>query len=243
MDKYEVKTDAFEGPLDLLLNLIEGRKLFINDISLAQISDSYISYVRDLQNFSMKDLADFIVIASTLMLIKSKSLLPTLNLTQEEEQNIDELEERLKIYQEMKKLSGFVSESFGKQIIFEKTPNKMREPIFSPDKNINLSNITMGILNVLKNLPKKEIIPQKIIKKVISLDEMIGNLTQRIKANLKMSFSDFSGIGKKDRVDVVISFLAMLELVKQGSLLVQQDSKFGEIGMESGEVETPMYTA
>ena len=96
---YNVKTHIFEGPLDTLLSLIEKRKLFINDISLAQVADDYISYVRSLTDFPLADSAHFVLIASTLVLIKSKSLLPNLSLTEEEQSNIDDLEDRLKHYQ------------------------------------------------------------------------------------------------------------------------------------------------
>ena len=75
--EYTVKTEAFEGPLELLLNLIEKRKLFISDISLAQVADDYIEYINKQEDFPMASTADFILVASTLVLIKSKSLLPT----------------------------------------------------------------------------------------------------------------------------------------------------------------------
>ena len=99
---YKVKTEKFEGPLDLLLNLIEKRKLLINEISLAKISDDYIQFIKDSGNFPMGESANFILIASTLLLIKSRSLLPSLSLSQEEENSIEELEHRLKIYKEIK---------------------------------------------------------------------------------------------------------------------------------------------
>jgi hypothetical protein len=90
--EFQVKTHIFEGPLDTLLSLIEKRKLFINDISLAQVADDYISYVKSLNDFPIADSAHFILIASTLVLIKSKSLLPTLTLSEEEESSIEDLE-------------------------------------------------------------------------------------------------------------------------------------------------------
>jgi segregation and condensation protein A len=89
---YKVKTETFEGPLDLLLSLIEKRKLFINDISLAKVADDYVSHIQSLGNFPIADSANFILIASTLLLIKSKSLLPQLTLSEEEQTNVDDLE-------------------------------------------------------------------------------------------------------------------------------------------------------
>src|SRR4249920_742770 len=99
---FRIKTEVFEGPLDLLLSLVEKRKLFINDISLAKVTDDFIAYIQKFDNMPMADSAQFILIASTLLLIKSKSLLPSLTLSEDEEEGIHDLETRLKIYQRIK---------------------------------------------------------------------------------------------------------------------------------------------
>jgi segregation and condensation protein A len=233
--------NIFEGPLDLLLNLIEKRKLFINDISLSQIADDYIQYIKNSGNISIRNSADFVLIASTLMLIKSKSLLPTLNLTLEEEQSIEDLEERLKVYKRMKELSKHVGQRFGKQIIFSKSETRSFDPVFSPDEKTTKKNLFILIKEVLKNIPIQEIVPKAVVRKVISLDEVIDDLTNRIKANIKMSFRDFSNIGKAEKINIVVSFLAMLELVKQGIVSVKQNSNFGDIDIENTDVSTPVY--
>ena len=111
MDEYLVNTHIFEGPLDTLLSLIEKRKLFISDISLAQVADDYISYVKGLENFPIADSAHFILIASTLVLIKSKSLLPTLTLSEEEEHSIDDLQARLREYQKYKTPDKYIHQN------------------------------------------------------------------------------------------------------------------------------------
>ncbi len=241
-EKFEIKTEVFEGPLDLLLSLIEKRKLFINDISLAQVADEYIEYVRNLENFSVKNTADFVLIASTLVLIKSKSLLPTLDLTGEEQESVEDLEKRLKIYKKMRELGeSVIDKNFGRSMIFEKTVRKNKEIVFSPDKYTDKENLFISIKNVIARLPKKEIIPQTVVQKVVSLEEMMDNLSKRIKSNFKMSFKDFSEMGRKERVYVVVSFLAMLELVKQNVINVKQEIKFGDIDMESKEVGVPKY--
>ncbi len=82
---YKVKTHVFEGPLDLLLDLVEKRKLFVNDVSLAEVTDDFIKYIETHEEFPIGESAEFIVIASTLMLVKSRSLLPMLALTEDEE--------------------------------------------------------------------------------------------------------------------------------------------------------------
>ena len=89
---YEFKTGGFEGPLELLLDLIDRRKLSINEVSLAGITDEYIAYIRALEKFKPEEVASFLVVASTLMLVKSRSLLPQLEISDEEEADIQELE-------------------------------------------------------------------------------------------------------------------------------------------------------
>lgn len=236
---YKVKTEVFEGPLDLLLSLIEKRKLFINDISLAKVSDDYISYIQSMGTFPISDSANFILIASTLLLIKSKSLLPQLSLTEEEQGSITDLEHRLKIYQRMRELSSHIKEKFGLEIIFSPLPRKTLT-VFSPDESMNLENISNAIKEVVKNLPKKESLPKAIIRKVISLEETIENLTKRIQSSFKMSFKDFSK-NHTEKVNIIVSFLAMLELVKDGVIRVTQENHFDDIQMESGKVTVPHY--
>jgi len=239
-NKFSIKTEIFEGPLDLLLSLIEKRKLFINDIALSKVADDYITYLQSLEKFPIADSADFLVIASTLLLIKSRSLLPSLNLTEEEEQDIGDLERRLKIYKRIKELSQYIKNRFGQEIIFYPEQRKMI-PVFSPDQTMTQENFLTSILFVLKALPKVENIPKAIVKKVITLEEMISNLTKRIQSNIKLSFREFAKVGKEERVNVIISFLAMLELVKQGIVNVRQNNQFDDIEIETRETGVPNY--
>jgi segregation and condensation protein A len=241
LEDFKIKTHVYEGPLDLLLNLIEKRKLFINDISLSKVADDYIAYVNSVGHLPIAESAQFILIASTLLLIKSKSLLPTLNLTEEEETSIQDLEQRLKLYQRIRDLTVHVKDRFGKNIIFEKNPSKVMTVVFSPDASMTIDSLASAIQDVLKNIPKKETIPKATVKKVISLEEMIGSLTERIKSALKMSFKDFAGVGKVEKVNVIVSFLAMLELVKQDVINVSQEKDFADIDIETQEIGVPRY--
>jgi len=242
---YKVKTEHFEGPLDLLLGLIEKRKLFINEISLARIADDYIEYIQNRGQFPIAESAQFILIASTLLLIKSKSLLPTLDLTDEETASVEDLEHRLKLYKQIRDLSLHIKERFGKEIMFERNPPKTIDPVFSPDESMTIPALLESIRTVLQNLPKKEAIPKAVIKKVISLEEMITSLTSRIQTSLKMSFKDFakshSSEGKEHKVTVIVSFLAMLELVKQGIVDVTQEKDFEDINIETQKIGVPRY--
>ncbi len=239
-EKFKIKTEVFEGPMDLLLSLIEKRKLMINDVSLAKVTDDFITHLQNREVYSIKDTSEFLIIASTLLLIKSRSLIPSLNLSEEEKTDIRDLELKLKIYKKIKELSVFIKNNFGKKIIFFPNTRKM-EPVFSPSTEMNSENISKAIFEVIKNLPKFDVKPKLKVTKVISLEEMITSLTKRVQSSLKMSFKDFSGMGKAEKVNVIISFLAMLELVKQGIIEVNQRDKFDDIHMETKSVGIPSY--
>jgi segregation and condensation protein A len=243
-EQFRIKTEVFEGPLDLLLSLIEKRKLLINDISLAAVTDGYLSYLKDRGAFPIGDAANFILVAATLVLIKSKSLLPVLALTSEEEQSISDLEDRLKLYQRIKDLSIGIKERFGRNIIFRKTERKDPVIVFSPPEGLALSGIAAAMQGVVAGLPKPDIRPKATVRKVVSLEEMIGNLAERMAKTLKMSFFGFSGKGREttEKVHVIISFLALLELVKRGAIEANQENAFSDISMETRELGVPQYT-
>lgn len=250
---FKVQSKTFEGPIEVLLNLIEKRKLLINDISLSQVTEDYLEYIKSNEIKSLKDSSDFIVVASTLLLIKSKSLLPTLSFTREEKESIVDLEKRLKIYQKIKEGSDLIKEIIEQgnkktflpkkipKIILRKTKKKNVE---IKSKNYTPTNIKQSILDVINNLPKKEeSLNKAVIKKVISLETAIDSLTNRIKESLQMSFKNFSGYGnnKSEKVNVIVHFLAMLELVKQNVITVKQNNDFEDIEIETKEVSIPNY--
>lgn len=241
-ETFSIKTDSFEGPLDLLLTLIEKRKLSISDVSLAKITDDYIEHIKLNDSSSIKQNAHFILIASTLLLIKSKSLLPNLELSEDEQHNIEDLERRLKIFKVIKDSEHNISDLFCKNPSFLKDGNYEDVSVFAPPKNLNLSVISEAILSIIKSLPKKEILPKKIVQKIVSLEETIVTLTTRIQKSINMSFRDFANIGKEDKVNIVVSFLAMLELVKQGIIEVTQNNHFGDIEMQTKVFDTPNYS-
>jgi len=238
---FTVKTQSFEGPLDLLLDLIEKRKLYISDISLAQVTDDFIAHVRKFETMPMGESAHFILVASTLLLIKSKSLLPQLALTDDEQGDIRDLETRLKIYQRIKEAGKGIQSLFGKDMIFGPSQSRSVNPIFAPDPAFTLEKALFTLRDLINRLPKKESLPQHVVQKVVSLEEMIGTLTKRITGALKMSFTEFTKDHKENRVNVIVSFLAMLELVKEGVLHVSQEAQFGDIQMETKEVGVPRY--
>lgn len=233
-DSYTVKTTGFEGPFGLLLSLVEARKLFINEISLSQVTEDYIQYMKNLGGLTPTEISSFIVVAATLILIKSKSLLPNMNLTSEEVSDINKLEDRLRLYGVYMKLSENVKEKFGKKIIFAPIERKNETVVFLPDNQITKESMMQFALDTLVRVPKKVFLPEVEIKKVMSIEEMIDKLTDRIQESLKMNFSDFAGVAqtKEERVVVIVGFLAMLEMIRQGILNVTQDENFEVILIE-----------
>lgn len=249
-DKYKVKVGEFEGPLDLLLSLIERRKLCINDISLSEVTDGYIEYLKQFEEFPLQGGADFLIVASTMMLIKSISLLPGISLTTEEKESIQELEDRLKNYREIKEKSVFIKENFGKRIIYISGQKRGNQEIsFMPTKEITLSQLLVSVKNLINNAPKKETVPETKIKKVRNLEETIEDLGRRMQAGLKMKFSEFAKTNRystleefrNEKINIVVSFLAVLELIKRGTINVIQESHFGDMHMENSHAEVPRY--
>lgn len=233
-DTYQIKTAGFEGPFGLLLGLIEKRKLFINDLSLAAVTEDYLNYVNKLGSLNPAEISSFIVVASTLILIKSKSLLPNLNLTSEEEGDIKSLEERLRLYEIFTRLGNNIKSNFGKKIIFAPLPRKNDILVFLPDEQITAQSMMTFAREVLGAMPKKTFLPEVEVRKVVSIEEMIAQLTERIKSSLQMNFKDFHGkiTTRQEKVTAIVGFLAMLELVRQGIIHAVQESDGGDIFIE-----------
>lgn len=250
---FKIKTGDFEGPFGLLLTLIEKRKLFINDVSLSAVTEDYIQYMNKVGALSPAEISSFILVASALLLIKSKSLLPNLDLTSEEERDIKNLEERLRLYEIFTKLGGNIKNNFGRKIIFaplERKParlwrlggNDLRTwghttLVFLPDDRITKDSMMIFVRNVLGAMPKKVFLPKVEVKTVISIEEMIDKLTLRITNAMQMNFSEFVGKSstRDEKIFVIVGFLAMLELVRQGILNATQETDGVDIIIEKQE--------
>lgn len=236
------KTQAFEGPLDLLLDLIEKRKLLINDISLAAVTDEYLSRIQQMEEMPVGDTADFVSLAATLLLIKSRSLLPLLELSGEEEQDIKQLEYRLAVYQIIKQAAkGLEKQSRGQALYEIESPSY--EPLFVPDPTVTLGSLRNAVSAIIESFPQFASLPSVAVKKIISLEEVIEKLSQRVSSAFSLSFKEFSGHGKvgAEKGEVIVSFLALLELVKQGILRATQANEHGDIMLESDTVAAPTY--
>lgn len=237
---FAVKTGVFEGPLELLLELIEKRKLLINDISLAQVTDEYMASVAIMEQNPLRETSQFVLLASTLLLIKSKSLLPILELTTDEEESIENLQERLRLYQIYRNAGKILASVFGKQILHSRSYTPDSTPIFSPDSYTTPDALARAAAEVIQNLPRKPIKPKVQVRKTVSLEDMISKLQTRIERQLKFGFNDFTG-GSNERGTVIVGFLAVLEMVKQGKVMVRQAKKFDDIEIEREGNEVPRY--
>ena len=240
IETFEIKTDAFEGPLELLLDLVEKRKLLINDISLAEVTDEYMQHVSVMQELSLPNTAQFINLAATLLLIKSKSLLPVLKLTDEEEEDMGDLELRLRRYQMYRDIAKDIEECFGTIVTHQRQFVPDKTPLFVTDTYTTLESLSQAIGGVLSNLPKKEIKPKVQVRKVISLEEMMNRLHTRIEKQMKLTLSELLE-DNTERVHVIVGFLAILESVKQGNILVAQLNRFADIEIEQERTKTPQY--
>lgn len=226
--------------MELLIELVEKRKLLINDISLAQVTDEYMQTVSAMQELSLPNTAQFITLAATLLLIKSKSLLPILDLTTEEEASIDDLERRLKLFQIYRDAGLLLQSSFGKQVMYEPEYVPPRDAIFAPDALCTSTELQAAMYRVIAALPKFETKPTAKVRPTISLEEMMEKLKRRIEQQMQTKFSEICA-RETDHKNVIVSFLAILELFKQGNILITQAGRFDDIHLELDRPKTPRY--
>ena len=237
---FSVKVRDFEGPLDLLLDLIEERKMLITDVSISKVADDFLSYLQEQGGFPLGQATNFVYISATLLLLKSRSLLPVLTLTDDEETDVKDLEFRLRLYQVFRS----VAKTFpnGGARIFFGNGIGITEPIFLPSKDLSLQAISDAMNRILAQAPQKIKNPEVSVATVISLEEMIDRLSERIQKAIQMTFRDFAGKNAEDKREIVVGFLAMLELVKRGLVLVNQEQQFGDIHMNyGGNLGAPTY--
>ena len=237
---YLIQTEQFEGPLDVLIDLIERRKLLINDFSLAKVADEYIAYVRNQPELPIGETADFVALAATLILIKSRSLLPVLELTEGEEDDIDTLKRRLALHQLFRNASVPLAKRFG-MLPLTARPYTEPAPVFVPDQSISIETLRAAVCEVIALFPKMPTLPMAEVQKIKSIEETIEQLLTRVERGLSLSFRDVARVGKAPKQEIIVTFLALLELVKQGMLKVSQAEEFGDIVVESDTVAVPSY--
>lgn len=235
----DINTEKFSGPLGLLLSMIESEEMDITEISLAKIADDYVEYVRTSEDIDSEEMADFLLIAAKLLFIKSKALLPYLYVQEDEEEGED-LEKQLRMYKEFILASERIKEiiSRGKKIFIAPISKSRRMqnavPVFSPPAKLSKEIIRDKYFTLLKlleeELKKREEakLPSTTLEPKINIDDKIASIRQMIFDKVRVSLSKLLQ-SAESRTEVVVSFLAVLELAKQRELQFEQDELFGEI--------------
>lgn len=233
MDK--IKLQQFEGPLDLLLTLIEERKLDITQIALAQVTEQFIQYIKQLDQIDPTVLADYLSIAAKLLVIKSKAILPTLEVEAEEEDAGVNLEAKLLLYKQFKEVAKYLKkldnkrkQGFGRTLSFEQRIS------FFPDPAITTKELHQSILTVLSGLKELDNLPKAKIKEAISIQDKIDQLRSNLSQQVETRLSDLIK-NAKNKSEVIITFLALLELIKQRLFVATQETLFTDITIKKFE--------
>ena len=222
---YEIKLEKFSGPLDLLLQLIEDAKLEISEISLGKVTEQYLGYVNSSPQIAPEELADFLVIATKLILIKSKLLLPTLELQEDGASLVDQL----KIFKEYLTASKTIELLIRKKhfIYFhEKMP--LSAPAFCPPRGVTLEKLSSAFARIIRAIAPVAEMPKKLITKAVSISEKMEDIKKIIVQKIYSGFRDFVK-SAKNKMEVIVSFLALLELIKQRAVYVRQKKLFEDI--------------
>lgn len=238
MDKFNIATETYSGPLEALLNLIEDRKMSISDISLSQVADAYLAYVEKLPELPLGETAQFILVASTLLLIKSRALLPSLELSEDERESVQELERRLARYALVRKTAKLLRKEWGKEPLALAWRTPLRKAVFSP-ADASIGTIHGAAMQLLQLLPKPEQMTQAAVAPVLALEDVIQQLKKRITGAFKSRFSELTRT--RERGEVIVYFLALLELVRSGSASVSQEKLFEDIMIEAEQFTAPQY--
>jgi segregation and condensation protein A len=226
---YQVKLEKFEGPMELLLELIEKEKLDINELSLAKVADEYLEYIKNNQNIHLSNLAEFLSVASRLILIKSYSLLPMLKFNDEEEEEIKDLANQLAEYKKFKEASAKIGKMSARgKICYSRENFASINPVFYPPQDFNIFDFKKYFQRVLSEIPNFEKLEEELVSEVLTLEEKINELENALRSKIESSFSTLVE-KSSDKIDVIISFLAMLEMIKQRVIVVKQENLFDEI--------------
>jgi len=231
---YKVKLEVFEGTLDLLLYLIKKDEVNIYDIPIARITDEYLEYIELMKLLDINIASEFIVMAATLIQIKSRMLLPVEErVLEEEEEEVDprgELVKQLIEYKKFKEAAGQLEELELKRThIFTRLPEEDSfdngdgdEPFFEA----SLFDLIAVFSEALKGVSKEEF--QEIIKDEFTVEEKVHEILQLLKKESRIFFSKLFH-DAKNKLEIIARFLALLELIRLKLILVRQHKEFGEI--------------
>ena len=241
-----VKLPIFEGPLDLLLHLIESNKIDIYDIPIVMITEQYMEYIRSMETRDLNTMSEFLVMAATLLEIKAKLLLPAE--VDEEGEEIDpraELVERLLEYKMYKYISGELKDRQmdASRVLF-KVPTIPKE-VSAYEEPVNLDELVADLTleklnNIFRSIMKKQVDKidpirskfGKIQKEELSLEDCMHSLEDYAKNHKQFSFRALLD-GAKSKTEVIVTFLAILELMKVGAIFITQEAIFDDIQITS----------
>lgn len=230
---YRVKIEKFEGPLDLLLELIEKEKMDITEISLSNVADQFLKYIEEANIIDPSSLADFLSVAAKLILIKSKALLPELEMEEEDEESIEELKYRLQEYKRFKEAAQKIKSLYSnKDRLFEKAYIGKINTAFYPGDQLDQDRILLSARGLVNILDKFESLRQESVLETVSIKEKITDIQTMLSSQVEIKFTKI--IEKsKSKVDAIVSFLALLELIKQKIISVSQKNNFEDIEIKS----------
>ncbi len=230
-----VKLQAFEGPLDLLLHLIEKAEVDIYNIPIAEITDQYLQYISVMEIHDLEVSSEFIVMAATLLEIKSKMLLPKSKKEENDGEAIDPREELIQKLIEYKKYKDVSLELKDKLGIYEKVFYKPPEPIEDYINDVtSISNVSLDMLYIsfrnilLKNVSKKSSSFREIYREVVTVDDKIRLINKLLTSKPSFYFDDLF-LSCNNRYEIIVTFLAVLELIKRRSLNIEQEKNFARI--------------
>ncbi len=235
----EFTTEKFSGPLGLLLSLIESEEMDITEINLAKIADEYVLYIRSLADINPEELADFLVVAAKLLFIKSKALLPYLYADSEEDDSGD-LEKQLRMYKEFVEASQKIKTIIeNDNFLFVPPLVKSRRissslPAFSPPPKATPPVLHEQFKKILAGLAKRaeQKLPEQSLEPKMNIEEKIALIREMLLKKIKVNFSRLLA-SAENKTEMIVSFLAVLELAKQRELIFDQDELFSEIHISS----------
>ena len=229
---YQVKVDNFEGPMDLLLFFIQRDKLNIYDIPIAHITKEFLDYMKMMDMMNIDLGGEFVYMATLLMKIKAKMLLPV---SDDDEEQIEDprtlLVQHLLEYQQYKKVSEDLKEQFESHSVHYPRGqameyNKQNGQLHKPLHNITLFTLSSIFQRLINRLP--DVNPYELHDEPIHLDEQIAFLIEEIDAVKRLNFKNLIPV-LKTRLRIIVTFMAILEMLRTNQVIVEQDGPFGEI--------------
>lgn len=234
--EFTVKLERFEGPYTKLLELIEGRKLSITEISLVTVADDYIAYIKTLDQKNLVDISQFIVVASTLMLMKAKSLLPGLVYTEEEEKQVEDLEQKLELYSLLTEAQRHTKDIFNKSPLFTRPYRQQKEvTVFVPDERVTKELLeSIASMTIMTFIEPKSLV-KVAVEKALRMENIIESLLLRVQGaqNISLkSLADGASTIEERKKLLIVNFIAILELLRSGTLVASQEGA-GDIMISS----------